>query len=108
MELGPEDHDHLGTLGWAYYKNGKYDEAIETFQKVLGKDKFEATDVLGLSVSYLRKSDKKKALEILKKAFKKDRELNKETIFKQEESFITSNLDVKIEDIINSPKENKE
>ncbi|MFA5338622.1 MAG: transglutaminase domain-containing protein [Candidatus Omnitrophota bacterium] len=108
VELGPEDHDHLGTLGWAYYENGKYDEAIEIFQKVLGKGKFKATDALGLSVSYLRKNDKKKALEILRKAFDKDKGLNKKEIFKQEESFITSNLDIEIKDIIKSSKENKE
>lgn len=32
LELSPNNYNYLHTIGWAFYKQGKYQEALETLQ----------------------------------------------------------------------------
>lgn len=88
VELCPSHGGHYGTLGWALYKNGQYDEALQVFQKACSH---EAIDALGTGLVHLKKGDKAKASEFLKKAFQRNKHINQAPLFKQEEEFLRTN-----------------
>lgn len=99
VELKPDHYYHLGSLGWAYYKNGKYDDAIKTFEKLSNVDKIGAVDTLGMGLAYFKKGENRKAKDKIKEAFDKNPQLNEKEVFKKEEAFIESEYHVKIRDI---------
>lgn len=92
--LPPAHDDHFEMLGWAYYKNGKYDEAIQTFEACIKKSG-GTTCLLGYGLACLQKGDKQKAIGILKMAFGRDANLAQDPFYKSEEKAIASKPNMK-------------
>ncbi|MGD9873289.1 MAG: tetratricopeptide repeat protein [Kiritimatiellia bacterium] len=64
----PENAAYLDTLGWIYFKQGKYAEALEQIEKALSYSPDEAEILDHLGDVYLKLGDKKKAVEAWKRA----------------------------------------
>ena len=92
--MPPVDDDHFEVLGWAYYKNGKYAEAIEVFQTCIKKSG-NATSLLGYGLACLHKGDEQKAIDVLKMAFGRYVNLAQDPFYKSEEKSIASNPNMK-------------
>lgn len=68
LEFDPESAAYLDTLGWIFFKQGKYPEALEQIEKALGISPDEAEILDHLGDVYLKLGDKKKAIEAWKRA----------------------------------------
>lgn len=60
----PTDFLALNNIGGALMEQGKYDEAIETFEKCLAIDKTYMNAYYGMALAYYNKKDTKKAMDI--------------------------------------------
>lgn len=92
--LPPTHDDHFEMLGWAYYKNGKYDEAIQTFEACIKKNG-GTTCLLGYGLALLQKGNTDKAMMVLKMAFGRDADLAQDPFYKSEEKTIASKPNMK-------------
>ncbi len=73
--VSPADLQRLRNLGKAYYEQGKYDDAVEQFEKVLGAGDAFATDHLDLGLALLQDNQLDQALAELTTARQMDPKL---------------------------------
>lgn len=64
----PEDPNILDTLGWIYYRLGKYQEAVDQFIPSLRKHPENPVTHYHLGMAYYRLGEKSKALQELRRA----------------------------------------
>jgi hypothetical protein len=73
--VSPADVQRFRNLGKAYYEQGKYDEAVEQFEKVVGAGDAFATDHLDLGLALLQDNQLNQALAELTTARDMDAKL---------------------------------
>lgn len=73
--VSPADVQRLRNLGKAYYEQGKYDDAVEQFEKVVGAGDAFAADHLDLGLSLLQDNQLNQALAELTTARQMDSKL---------------------------------
>ena len=66
----------LYQVAQAYYKAGKYNEAIDYWDQVFGLDKTNAKALYMIGLSYQKKGEKDKGMQICDKAIELDPSLN--------------------------------
>ena len=76
LDLKPDDGYFLDSLGWVYYKQGKYEEALEVLLKSEEKLPEESIVLEHLADTYIKVFQNDKAIEYYKKALKGDAEDN--------------------------------
>lgn len=64
LKYHPDDFMALNNVGGALMEQGKFDEAIETFEKCLKIDKTYMNAYYGMALAYYNKKDAKKAMEV--------------------------------------------
>ena len=64
LKYHPNDFMALNNVGGALMEQGKYDEAIEMFEKCLAIDKTYMNAYYGMALAYFKKNNPKKAMEI--------------------------------------------
>jgi tetratricopeptide (TPR) repeat protein len=72
LEMRPADLDLLYFVGDTYYKMGKYDEAINQWDKILQYDKENARSLYMIGMAFQKKGDTKKGQAICDKAIELD------------------------------------
>jgi tetratricopeptide (TPR) repeat protein len=72
----PADLGILNMLGELYYKTSKYQDAIDTWDKILGYDKQNAKSLYMIGMAYQKKGDKDKGMRLCDEAIKMDPSLN--------------------------------
>lgn len=72
LDMRPADMDLLNSVADTYYKMGKYDEAINHWDKMLFYDKENARALYMIGMSFQKKGDKKKGQAICDKAIEMD------------------------------------
>ncbi|MFP4496967.1 MAG: tetratricopeptide repeat protein [Vulcanimicrobiota bacterium] len=68
VSLAPGSPAYKDTLGRAYYASKHFDEAISIYKETLQNPRTRSFAYYGLGISYHRTGNKKKSLEMLKKA----------------------------------------
>lgn len=64
LKYHPDDFMALNNVGGALMEQGKFDEAIETFEKCLKIDNSYMNAYYGMALAYYNKKDAKKAMEV--------------------------------------------
>lgn len=64
LKYHPDDFMALNNVGGALMEQGKFDEAIETFEKCLKIDNTYMNAYYGMALAYYNKKDAKKAMEV--------------------------------------------
>lgn len=64
LKYHPDDFMALNNVGGALMEQGKYDEAIETFEKCMKIDNTYMNAYYGMALAYYNKKDAKKAMEV--------------------------------------------
>jgi len=72
LEKKPADLSLLNGLAQVYYKTHKYQDAIDTWDKILGYDKQNAKALYMIGMSYQKKGDKDKGMQLCDQAIKMD------------------------------------
>jgi tetratricopeptide (TPR) repeat protein len=76
LEKKPADLTLLNTVGEMYYKTAKYQDAIDTWDKILGYDKQNAKALYMIGMAYQKKGDKDKGMQLCDQAIKMDPSLS--------------------------------
>ena len=85
MTQKPDDGYITDSLGWVYYKQGRYKEAVEYLEEAVKLVPDDATILEHLGDAYTRVNDPEKALDYYNKALKNKKE-DKEPLEKKIES----------------------
>ena len=72
LEKKPADLDLLNAIAQLYYKTGKYQDAIDNWDKILGYDKQNAKSLYMIGMAYQKKGDKVKGRQLCDQAIKMD------------------------------------
>ncbi|MFT3934636.1 MAG: tetratricopeptide repeat protein [Chitinophagaceae bacterium] len=72
LEKKPADLALLNSIGELYYKTGKYQDAIDSWDKILGYDKQNAKALYMIGLAYQKKGDKDKGMQLCDKAIAMD------------------------------------
>ena len=72
VELQPDNAAFHDTLGWAFYKQGKYTEAIAALEKAIALQRHFAPAHYHLGLAYLKTSKREKGMRELETAFTLD------------------------------------
>ena len=72
LEKKPADLSLLNGIAQLYYKTGKYQDAIDSWDKILGYDKQNAKALYMIGMSYQKKGDKEKGMQLCDQAIKMD------------------------------------
>jgi len=72
VEKEPKNSSYLDTIGWVYYKLGKYDDAVKYINKAIEHDSDNATLLEHLGDVYFKMNKKDKAKEVWKNAYELD------------------------------------
>lgn len=72
LKKRPSDMNLLDLTAQAYYDNGKYDEAMNHWDTILGYDKTNASALYMIGMCYLKKGDKGKGTQLCDKAIAMD------------------------------------
>jgi tetratricopeptide (TPR) repeat protein len=72
LEKKPADLTLLNTVAEMYYKTGKYQDAIDYWDKILGYDKQNAKSLYMIGMAYQKKGDKDKGQQLCDQAIKMD------------------------------------
>ncbi|HTL10466.1 MAG TPA: tetratricopeptide repeat protein, partial [Chitinophagaceae bacterium] len=72
LEKKPADLSLLNGIAQLYYKTGKYQDAIDNWDKILGYDKKNAKALYMIGLSYQKKGDKEKGMQLCDQAIKMD------------------------------------
>jgi tetratricopeptide (TPR) repeat protein len=72
LEKKPADITLLYSIAELHYKTGKYQEAIDYWDKILGYDKQNAKALYMIGLSYQKKGDKDKGMQLCDQAIKMD------------------------------------
>jgi tetratricopeptide (TPR) repeat protein len=72
----PADLDLLNTIADVHYKIGKYQEAIDYWDRILEFDKQNAKALYMIGLSYQKKGDKEKGIQLCDQAIKMDPSLS--------------------------------
>jgi tetratricopeptide (TPR) repeat protein len=72
LEKKPADLTLLNTVAEMYYKTSKYQDAIDTWDKILGYDKQNAKALYMIGMAYQKKGDKDKGMQLCDQAIKMD------------------------------------
>ena len=89
----PENMAYVDSLGWAYYRLGRYAEAVEQLEKAASEEEPDGVIYDHLGDAYLKNNQKAKAIEAWQKAvdaFKKD---NRRSEIKKTQTKIKQNKD---------------
>lgn len=70
VELLPENPKALASLGGAYLREKRFDDAMEVFEKAMAVDKTYPVTYVGLGLYYMTKGEYEKALDIMKDGLK--------------------------------------
>ena len=70
LQMVPDDPSIADTLGWIYYKQGKYNEAVTEFKKSIEKLPENPTIRYHLGAAYMKLDDKASAKPHLERAVK--------------------------------------
>jgi Tfp pilus assembly protein PilF len=76
FDLSPADPSVNGTLGWVYYRKGKYRDALPYLQSSMAKEPTPLRQ-LHLGMAYLELGDKSQGMEAISAALRKDPSLSK-------------------------------
>ena len=76
LEKKPADIDLLNTIADVHYKTGKYQEAIDYWDRILSFDKQNAKALYMIGLSYQKKGDKEKGIQLCDQAIKMDPSLS--------------------------------
>lgn len=76
----PENSSYLDTIGWIYFKLGKYDLALKNIKKSIEKEPKNGTLLDHLGDVYFKMGDKKSAMENWERALELDSSLEKTKI----------------------------
>ncbi len=77
LEKKPADISLLNGIAQLYYKTGKYQDAIDNWDKILGYDKQNAKALYMIGMAYQKKGDKDKGMQLCDQAIKMDPTLAK-------------------------------
>jgi tetratricopeptide (TPR) repeat protein len=83
MTQKPNDGYITDSLGWAYYKQGRYEEAVKYLEEAVKLVPDDATILEHLGDAYMKTNDLKKAVDYYRKALEhkeKDKELLEQKI----------------------------
>lgn len=72
LEKKPADLTLLNTIAEMYYKQAKYQDAIDNWDKILGYDKQNAKALYMIGMAYQKKGDKDKGMQLCDQAIKMD------------------------------------
>lgn len=72
LEKKPADLDLLNSVASMLYKTGKYQEAIDYWDRILGYDKQNAKALYMIGMAYQKKGDKEKGMQLCDQAIKMD------------------------------------
>jgi tetratricopeptide (TPR) repeat protein len=72
LEKKPADITLLYSIAELHYKTGKYQEAIDYWDKILGYDKQNAKSLYMIGLAYQKKGDKDKGMQLCEQAIKMD------------------------------------
>ena len=72
LEKKPADIALLNGIAQLYYKTGKYQDAIDNWDKILGFDKQNAKALYMIGMAYQKKGDKDKGMQLCDQAIKMD------------------------------------
>ncbi len=72
LEKKPADLSLLNSIAEIYYKTGKYQDAIDNWDKILGYDKQNAKALYMIGMAYQKKGDKDKGMQLCDQAIKMD------------------------------------
>lgn len=72
LEKKPADIEILNALGEIHYKIGKYQDAIDYWDRILGFDKQNAKALYMIGLAYQKKGDKEKGMQLCDQAIKMD------------------------------------
>ncbi|MEO5593821.1 MAG: tetratricopeptide repeat protein [Chitinophagaceae bacterium] len=72
LEKKPADLSLLNGIAQLYYKTGKYQDAIDNWDKILGYDKQNAKALYMVGMAYQKKGDKDKGMQLCDKAIQMD------------------------------------
>jgi tetratricopeptide (TPR) repeat protein len=76
LEKKPADIDLLNSIASAHFKTGKYQEAIDYWDRILSYDKQNAKALYMIGLSYQKKGDKEKGMQLCDQAIKMDPSLS--------------------------------
>lgn len=76
LERKPADLELLYSIAEVHYKTGKYQEAIDYWDRILGYDKQNARALYMIGLSYQKKGDKAKGQQLCDKAIEMDPSLS--------------------------------
>jgi len=76
LEKKPADISLLNGIAQLYYKTGKYQDAIDSWDKILGYDKQNARALYMIGMAYQKKGDKEKGRQLCDQAIKMDPSLS--------------------------------
>ena len=72
LEKKPADLDLLNSVASLLYKTGKYQEAIDYWDRILSYDKQNAKSLYMIGMAYQKKGDKEKGMQLCDQAIKMD------------------------------------
>jgi len=72
LQRKPGDQELLYNIGDAYYRAGKYQEAINHWDQVLAIDKQNANALYMIGMAYQKKGDKEKGQQLCDRAIQMD------------------------------------
>ena len=72
LKKRPSDLNLLDMVAQSYYENGKYDEAMNNWDVMLGYDKTNASALYMIGMCYQKKGDKAKGTQLCDKAIEMD------------------------------------
>jgi tetratricopeptide (TPR) repeat protein len=72
LRLRPSDKNLMYTVAEAYYNAKKYDDAISYYDEVLRMDKQSADALYMIGMSYQKKGEKQKGMQLCDKAIEMD------------------------------------
>ncbi len=76
LQKRPSDINILNMVAEAYYYKGKYQEAMDNWDKILGFDKTNASALYMIGMCYQKKGDKDKGIQLCDKAIEMDPSLS--------------------------------
>jgi tetratricopeptide (TPR) repeat protein len=76
LKKKPSDFNLLNMVAEAYYYKGKYQEAMDYWDQILGYDKTNASALYMIGMCYQKKGDKAKGIQLCDKAIEMDPSLS--------------------------------
>ena len=72
LKKKPQDQELLYNIADAYYRNGKYEDAITYWDQVLAIDKANARSLYMIGMAYQKKGDNGKGIQLCDRAIQMD------------------------------------